>query len=215
VPVIGEPITDKRRRRARAVARALIVLGVWFLTVVVVYARGGLHDRPGLVLTILSVLSVGVIIVAAAGPRWVTGPEPAAPPVLEYPGSRVIERWWPWRALAIGVVVGVLFGLWSTALRGTNAGIWAGSIVGASIVVDVWSWRWVHRRLALPLLKSWIPIAWLAAIVMQALQAQSPTTMSIAARVAYHLVWMPAVSAWIWIWVAYLSARLARALLNL
>jgi hypothetical protein len=200
---------DKRKRRARALVRALIVLGVWFVTVVVVYGRGGLRDRPGLVLAILSALSVAVIIVAAAGPRWVTGPEVPGPPVLDYPGSRVVERLWPWGVLGIGVVVGVLFGVWSTALRGATAGIWAGVIVGASIVVDVWSWRWVHRRLPLPLLRGWIPIAWFVAIVIQAFQAPSRAT------IAYHLVWMPAVSAWIWIWVAYLSARLARALLNL
>jgi hypothetical protein len=206
---------DKRRRRARSVVRALVVLGVWFVTVVVVYARGGLRDRPGLVLAILSALSVGVIVVAAAGPRWVTGPEPAGPPVLDYPGARVVERWWPWGALAVATVVGVLFGVWSASIRGSGAGVWAGVIVGASIVADVWSWRWVHRRLPLPLLRTWIPIAWLAAIVMQAVQAQTPSTIAGVARVAYHLVWMPAVSAWIWIWIAYLSARLARALLNL
>jgi hypothetical protein len=206
---------DKRRQRARSVARALVVLGVWFLTVVIVYARGGLHDRPGLVLAILSGLSVGVIVVAVAGPRWVTGKQPSLPPVLDYPGARAIERWWPWGVLVIAVVVGVLFGLWSARIRGVDAGWWAGGIVGGSIVADVWSWRWVHRRLPLPLLRSWIPIAWLGAILIQAVQAQGPTAISGLARVAYHLVWMPAVSAWIWIWIAYLSARLAKALLNL
>lgn len=210
-----EEKADKRRSRARTVARTLVVLGVWFLTVVIVYARGGLHDRPGLVLAILSGLSIGVILVAVAGPVWVTGRQPAGPPVLDYPGARVVERWWPWGVLVVGVVVGVLFGMWSASIRGADAGAWAGGIVGVSIVADVWSWRWVHRRLPLPLLRSWIAIAWVVAIVMQALQAQGPTAISGLARVAYHLVWMPAVSAWIWIWIAYLSARLAKALLNL
>ena len=52
--------------------------------------------------------------------------------------------------LVVGVVVGVLFGVWSASIRGAEAGVWAGVIVGGSIVADVWSWRWVHRRLPLP-----------------------------------------------------------------
>jgi hypothetical protein len=180
-------------------------MGVWFVTVVVVYARGGWHDRPGLVLSILSALSIAVIIVVAAAPRWITGEsQQLLDPPPDYPGSHLIDRWWPGVVIPVGLVAGVLFGLWSAYTLGPRPGLWSGLTVGASIVFDVWSWRWVHRRLALPLLKTIGPL-WLVLIVVQAVD--SP-------RIAYNLVLMPLVTAWIWIWVAYLAARLARALLR-
>jgi hypothetical protein len=126
-------------------------------------------------------------------------------PPPDYPGARFIARWWPGGVLTAGLLAGIAFGVWTASRLGPRAGIWSGAAIGASIVFDVWSWRWVHRRLALPLLRTIGPL-WLILIIVQAID--SP-------RVAYNLVLMPVVTAWIWIWVAYLSARLARALLQL
>jgi hypothetical protein len=204
---------SERRRRARTVMRALLVIGVWFATVVWAWNRGGLHDRPVLVLAILSGLSIAVFVVAAAAPWWVAGPQPALEPPPDYPGSRLIERSWPWGMLLVGLVLGALVGVWSVRLFGTRMGVWAGAIIGASCIADVWSWRWVHRRLALPLRETWIPFVWLA-IVLETIQSLSSATRTGIGQIAYLLVCLPAVSAWIYIWGAYVSARLVRALLD-
>jgi hypothetical protein len=208
-----EKTGPERRRRARTVMRALLIIGVWFATVVWAWERGGLHDRPVLVLSILSGLSIAVFVVAAAAPWWVAGPQPALEPPPDYPGSRMIERWWPWGILVVGAAVGAAVGAWSVRLFGGRVGLWAGAIIGAAVIVDVWSWRWVHRRLALPLRKTWIPFVWLA-IVLQTIQYLSTSTRSGFGQIAYLLVCLPAVSAWIYIWGAYVSARLIRALLD-
>jgi hypothetical protein len=193
--------------------RALLIIGVWFGTVVWAWQRGGLRDRPEWVLAILSALSIAVFVVAAAAPWWVAGPQPALEPPPDYPGSRLIERWWPWGILGVGVAVAALIGVWSVHLFASRMGLWAGVVIGASVVADVWSWRWVHRRLALPLRKTWIPFVWLA-IVLETIQSLSTSTRSGVGQVAYLLVCLPAVSAWIYIWGAYVSARLVRALLD-
>ncbi len=208
-------------RRARLLFRALLVLGVWFCTVLVVRARGGLVDRPGLVLGILSALSVAVIALAIVGPIWVG--EPAMPVADERgvaPGGGApdhaldaIDRFWPWGVLAAALLVGAAYGLVAVRWLDPRASALRAAVLAVSAIVDVWSWRRVQQRPAMrgwPLWR-WLPAAWLIWGISGATQPAAQA-LPVVERIVDAVVWAPVLTAWIWIWGAFLTRRLVLTL---
>jgi len=203
-------------RRARVLFRALLVLGVWFCTVLVVRARGGLVDRPGLVLGILSVLSVAVIALAIVGPAWVGDPAIAAPDGAGVAPDRAlaaIDRLWPWGVLAAALLVGAAYGLVARRWLDPRASALRAAVLAVSAIVDVWSWRRVQQRPAMrgwPLWR-WLPAAWLIWGISGATQPAAQA-LPVVERIIDAVVWAPILTAWIWIWGAFLTRRLVLTL---
>lgn len=218
-PPVDPERASTARRRARVLFRALLVLGVWFCTVLIVYARGGLADRPGLVLGILSALSVAVITLAIVGPAWVgddaaareaaSGAAAAAPD----PALDVVDRVWPRGVLAGALLLGIAYALVAHRWLDPRAGVLRGAILALSAIVDLWSWRRVQRR---PLMRGWmlwrwLPAAWLVWGISSATQPAAQA-LPIVQRLVDFIIWAPIVSAWIWIWGAFLTLRLVQTL---